>query len=395
MWNGSTILVESGLKLAGQGRTSQQNFSRRNERKKGEWLVSELEETSAPPPASRMRYYADILNPLFWSDEFNKVHRMFEWACTMVRVTGMKDTGWDSYVESTELLEDLTQLMGLDLPEDRFPKPANTQARLAVIAYSHMIEMSASYELLANLLRLRLGMKYSVEPLAHLNKLRDTNVNDMKRKKVVPASPIAKINEIDEMSKNAGIPEVGAALRGIYNNTIRNAVYHSDYAIHDDSLRLLSGFHYSKKEGCNTPLITFDELAEVTSEAFAFHSALLALWKRQRKLFIDFRGKILPYDEHYKGVIEYTFEGDSLDGFRVYWPNETVGVCAHNADGQSVAQNIQFEPDGSINFFVGLLASRPGSFSPCVESGSEPVYALVPGTERRPHWPEDFRPYAI
>jgi len=44
-------------------------------------------------PVSRMRYYADILNPLFWNDDFNEVHRMFEWACMMVRVTGMKDAG--------------------------------------------------------------------------------------------------------------------------------------------------------------------------------------------------------------------------------------------------------------------------------------------------------------
>lgn len=220
-------------------------------------------------------------------------------------------------------------------------------------------------------------------------------VNGMKVKKLLPPSPIAKINEIDEMAKKAGVPEVGVALRGIYNSTIRNAVYHSDYAIHNDSLRLLSGFHYSEREKCNTSLITFDELGEVTSEAFAFHSALLLLWKRQRKLFIDFRNKILPYDDHYKGVIEFTFEDDSLNGFRVYWPNETIGVCAHNATGQSYAQNIRFEPDGSINFFVGCLASHPGSFSPCVEAGSEPKYAVVPGTEMRPHWPDDLRPYAI
>ena len=212
---------------------------------------------------------------------------------------------------------------------------------------------------------------------------------------MVPASPIAKIKEIDQMSSKAGVPEVGQALKGIYNSTIRNAVYHSDYAIHNDSLRLLSGSHYSKKERVYTPLITFDEVGEVTSEAFAFHSALLALWKRQRKLFIDFRGKIFPYDDRYKGVIEFTFEDDSLNGFRVYWPNETVGVCARDADGQSYAQNIRFEPDGSINFFVGLLASHPGSFSPCVETGSDPQYALVPGTEKRPHWPTDLRPYPL
>jgi hypothetical protein len=358
-------------------------------------MPEQSENTTGQSP-SRIRHYADILNPLFWNNDFNRhVDRMFEWACTMVRVTGMKDTGWDSYTESTALLEDLTQLMGLKLPEDRFPKPANTQARLALIAYSHMVEMSVPYDLLANLLRLRIGMKYSIDPLAHLNKIRDTKVNGVKTKRLVRASPIAKINEIDKLAAKAGAPEVGVALRGIYNSTIRNAVYHSDYAVHDGSLRLLSGYHYSKKEGCNTPLVTFEELGEITSEAFAFHSALLALWNRQRKLFIDFREKFLPYDSHYKGVIEFTFEDDSLNGFRVYWPNGTVGVCARNADGQSYAQNIQFEPDGSINFFVGILASRPGTFSPCVEADAEPEYAFVPGTDKRPHWPNDFRPYTL
>jgi hypothetical protein len=357
--------------------------------------MPELEEHSATPPVSRIRHYADILNPLFWNNDFNRVDRMFEWACTMLRVTGMKDTGWDSYTESIALLDDLTQLMGLELPKDRFPNPAKTQARLALIAYSHMIEMSVPYELLANLLRLRMGMKYSIEPLAHLNLLENTKVNGVKVKRVRPASPLKKINEIDKMAAKAGVPEVGAALRGIYNGTIRNAVYHSDYAVHADSFRLLSGLYYSKKECVNTPLITFDELGEITSEAFAFHSALLALWKRQRKLFIDFRGKILPYDDHYKGVIEFTFKDDSLNGFRVYWPNGTVGVCSRNANGQCDARNIQFEPDGSINFFVGILASRPGSFSPCVEIDREPEYAVVPGTDKRPHWPIDLRPYAL
>ena len=79
----------------------------------------------------------------------------------MVRVAGMKDTGWDSYTESIALLRHFTQLMNLELPADRFSHPRNTQVRLALIAYSHMIEMSVPYDLLANLLRLRLGMKYA------------------------------------------------------------------------------------------------------------------------------------------------------------------------------------------------------------------------------------------
>jgi hypothetical protein len=41
-----------------------------------------------------------MLNPLFWHDDFDSVDRLFELICTLVRATGIKDTGWDSYVES-------------------------------------------------------------------------------------------------------------------------------------------------------------------------------------------------------------------------------------------------------------------------------------------------------
>jgi hypothetical protein len=356
--------------------------------------MNESSGNSSDEQGARIKHYAEILNPLFWDNAYNNTERVFEWACAVIRVSGIKDAGWDSYDESIALLQDFTHLMSLDLPKDRFPNPTHTQARLALVSYSHMIEMDVPYELLANLLRLRLGLKYSIRPLAHLNKLRDVKAaNGVKTKRVIRASPIAKINEIDDLSKKAGVPDVGAALRGIYNSTIRNAVYHSDYALHSDSLRLLSDHLYSKKQGVMTPVVTFDELGEVTGEAFAFHSALLILWKRQRKLFIDFKDKILPYDHVYKGVIEYTFENDSLNGFRAYWPNGTVGVYSRSSDGQCTGQNIEFRTDGSIDFFVGLYASNPSGYSPLVETGSEPLYAMIPGTDKRPHWPVDLKPY--
>jgi hypothetical protein len=100
-----------------------------------------------PDPAdapNKIRRYADISNPLFWNKEFNRVGRMFESACTMARVTGMKDTDWDSYTESIALLEDFTTLREVDLPRDRFPIPTKTHVRLALISYSHMIEMRVS-----------------------------------------------------------------------------------------------------------------------------------------------------------------------------------------------------------------------------------------------------------
>ncbi len=353
------------------------------------------QENSEDLHTKRISRYAEILNPLFWDNQFYDVNRMFEWACTMIGATGIKDTGWDSYVESIALLEDFTHLMAMELPPGEFPQPENTKARLAVIAYGHMIEMSVPYDFLANLLRIKMGLKYSIHPLAHLDTTRSKSINGVKVARVIRSSPGKKIDAIDELAQKASLPEVGAALREIYSSTIRNAVFHSDYAIHDGSFRLLSDHLYSKKKGVFTPLIPFDELGEITSSAFAFHSALLILWRRQRKLFVDFRSKILPYDDHYKGVIEFTFDNDSLSGFRVYWPNETVGVCYRNDKGQSMAQNIRFRPDGSVDFMVGFYANQPSTFSPLVEAGAEPRYAAVPGTEARPHWPTDLRPYSI
>lgn len=45
----------------------------------------------------------------------------------------MKDKGWDSYIESRGLLDDLRVLRGIELPEDRFPQPLHTVGRLALI----------------------------------------------------------------------------------------------------------------------------------------------------------------------------------------------------------------------------------------------------------------------
>jgi hypothetical protein len=332
--------------------------------------------------AAKVRPFADILCPLFWDERYDmNIDAIFDMSCAMLRATGMRDTGWDSYTESIAFLSDFTALMQIELPNENFPHPESTQTRLALTAYSHMIEMNVPYELLANLLRVRLGMRYSTDPLSHLDRF------NPKTKRIRRAVPRDKINEIKKLSEQASMPEVGTALDGIYSNTIRNAVAHSDYAVHNGSLRLLSG---------SMAIISFEELGEITSSAFAFHSALLLLWKRQLKRFTAFKGKMLPFDAVCKGVFEFVYEDDdTLRGLRVYWPNGQTSYCGRDVDGTTHATNIEFERDGKIGFFVGIYASRPSVFSPLVEDGEEPNYAVIPGTDKRPHWPHDLRAYVI
>jgi hypothetical protein len=357
--------------------------------------LSESEESVKLEP-SRMRHYADILNPLFVNEKCKVFETLFQFVCTLVRAAGMTDTGWDSYTESTEFLKDLANLRTLDFPNEKFPDPLNTHARLALISYCHITEMNFPYDLIANLLRLHLGLKYHTNPLGSLAEPIYRKVNGVKR--IVDfrqPSPTKKMKKIQEMADEAKMSEVGKALHQIYNSTIRNAVYHSDYVVHNGSMRLLSDSWYSEEDGCMTPLIPFANLAMITNEAFAFHSALLSLYKRDRRSLRDFIGKFCPYDHVYKGLMEFLFEGDLVTGFRVYWPNELVSEYSRNSDSRCVANNLSFNHGGSIDFFVGTYANKPSAFSPLVEMGEEPVYAIANEQGGRPYWPAELKAYAL
>jgi len=222
-------------------------------------------DTQEPSNAAedRLRHYAEILNPLFWNDSFNNMNLLFEFACSLVRASGMKDTGWESYNESLSFLEDMRRLGEIDLPTEVFPEPLHTRARLALVAYGHATEMKTHYELLANLLRLRLGKKYCIHPFAHLATRRTRKINGAKTYKIITPSPEKKIALIEELSAQAGLPGVGAALREIHDPVIRNAVFHSDYVLHGTSMRLLSDYWKSPTSQVRTPMIQFHDIGQI------------------------------------------------------------------------------------------------------------------------------------
>jgi hypothetical protein len=206
-------------------------------------------------------------------------------------------------------------------------------------------------------------------------------------------SPAKKIRYISDLSKKANLSGIGQAFDTIYDGTIRNAVYHSDYTLTDKELRLLAGTRLSKREQVYTPVVELDELNSLVVDTFAFYRAFFGLYDRSRKSFGDFSNAFLPYDTHYKGVLQLLFDEEgALVGFRVYWPNESTSEYSRSKKG-CVGTNLIFDPDGSINFMVGLYATRPGAFSPLVEYGARPSYSIVPGTDIRPHWPEILKSY--
>jgi hypothetical protein len=343
---------------------------------------------------TRVRHYADILNDLFDPTPHMNVERLFEFVCALVRAGGIQGPGWEPWYESRAVIDDLQNLAALDLPAEKFPHVERTRARLALISYCHITEMDLPYFLLANLLRLRLGQKYTMGPFDDLARPigKKTGIFQTFR----PPSPSQKIKRIKDLAEQAKMPKIAEALTGIYDTVIRNAVYHSDYILHEQKMHLRKSQRKSKNAGYFSPVVDFAELDTLIKDTFAFYTALFSLYDRCRRSFTaSFKNVFLPYDFHYKGILELLFDdGDGLAGFRVYWPNGSYGEYSRTESGCG-GQNLEFNPDGSINFMVDLYASKPGAFSPLVEYDAKPHYVLCPGTNVRPYWPDKLAAYKL
>ena len=197
----------------------------------------------------RLRYIS-LLTPLFFPDD-PAGHDIVPYFASLLRIVGMEDKGWDPYVESRAVLEDLNALMQLDLPEDKFQDKERTVWRLGLIFYTHIVEMDAPYEVLTNLLRFRLGKGYSPNPFFDF-----LTKQQKKRFKSAGLFPKQKIDIIKQLSTEARLG-IGEIFDDFFRIDLRNAISHSDFIVTEEHFR-------SRSENWTRPFtIRLEELDEL------------------------------------------------------------------------------------------------------------------------------------
>lgn len=324
--------------------------------------------------ATRQRYI-DILKPLFLPDDpvSNDIVKYF---ASLLRIVGMEDKGWDPYLESRAILEDLNSILQTDLPEEKFPNSDLTIWRMGLLMYSHIVEMDAPYEVLTNLLRFRLGKGYSPNPyFMFLDK------DQKKRFKKSGIYPKQKIEIIKKLSIEADLP-VGDIIDDFYNGWLRNAISHSDFIITDEEFRCRSG-----TGAVGAFSISLKELNEIITKAKIFISTFFSLEAAARECWGAQKHKALPYDPAYKGLIEVLVNDDDLMcGFKVHWPNNSESVYRRTDDGIDMVNCMLDMKNATIEFMVGLYAREQGQFSPLVEKDGVPKYTKLEGSGLIPNW---------
>lgn len=319
--------------------------------------------------------FIKILEPLFLPDDpvSNNIICYFS---SLLRVLGMEDKGWDPHAESRSILCDLNRLMKLELPGDGFPDDW-TMWRLGLLLYSHIVEMDAPYEVIMNLLRFRLGKGYSPNP--YFDFLTTKEQKNFSRNGIRTGR---KIELIKQLSKEANLA-VGELYDEFYRSKLRNAVQHSDFILTDDNFRSRGGISGTKAFRLN-----YDELDILITKAKAFIAAFFQLDVDARLVWGARKGEAIPYDSRYKGLMEVLVDDrDMMCGFAVHWPNNSQSLYRRTEAGAEMVNCMVDVKNATVGLCVGRYAQKPGTFSPLVEQGTNPLYTPLDNSDIRPTWP--------
>lgn len=202
------------------------------------------------------------------------------------------------------------------------------------------------------------------------------------RLKRTDLSPKQKIDIIKNLSAEAGL-ETGNVFDEFFRPELRNAISHSDFIFTEEGFRCRGG------SGLRAFGITFEDLDGILTKAKVFISIFFGLEREARRRWGEYLGRGMPYDTHYKGILEVLVDDESLlNGFKVHWPNNTESVYRRTPDGVEMTNCLLDLEHANIELFVGSRARRPGEFSPLVEFDSQPEYTPLEGGNGRPTWPE-------
>jgi hypothetical protein len=309
--------------------------------------------------------YIRAMQPLFFPEKPTEpdIMQLFS---ALLRTGGMEDAGWDPYGESKLLLDDLLALMKVTLPDTKFSEPEKTAWRLALLFYNHIIEMSAPYEVLLNLLRYRLNKGFALNPFYDF-----LNSDERKRATKLGLYPKQKIKVIKLLSKEAGL-DVGDIFDEFVNHDLRNAISHSDFVLTDEELRIRG------QTIGGSVVFTLQDIDDLITRARVFIGSFFYLERQARGSFGQMAGRGYGYDPVYKGIMEVLTDEDALmNGFKVHWPNGSDSYYRRTPDGINMTNCILSAKQPAIELFVGMYAQTPDTFSPLVEKGMAPTYSTL------------------
>lgn len=224
----------------------------RNE--KGIWKSKDVPQDMNPVFAQSLVDCFNALDPLF-----SKAQEAsdFEFILTLLNIQGMHDPGWDSF-ETTQDIFDTFQKLQTKI------KYNNEQLHLFLVLYGLILEASYPYDLVFNLLRIISGERYSAYCFP--------DIKMGKSGKTRPMFASEKINKTQELATKIGLKSNIKPLEDIFDRELRNAIFHSDYCLYDDELRIPRSSRVYK----------VNDVMKILNKTLAYYEVFIRLVKMYR-----------------------------------------------------------------------------------------------------------------
>lgn len=188
--------------------------------KNGKWVAKDVPRDVNPTYAKSLVQYLNSLDLLFCKAQKKSD---FEFILTLLNIQGARDVGWNPFETTQDIFETFNKLKTKIKYNDE-------QLHLFLVLHGLILEASNFYDLLYNLLKVISGDRYSAFCFPDI-KLGQGS-------KTRPMSVSEKIIKIQTLAKKLGLDENIKLLKDIFDKDLRNAIFHSDYCLYGEELRI-------------------------------------------------------------------------------------------------------------------------------------------------------------
>jgi hypothetical protein len=230
----------------------------------------------------------------------------FEYACTLLRVRGMEDVGWDPLLETAALFRDVGSL--LETPLNDYAR-----TRLGLLLYSHLTEVDAIYQMLLNLIEITAGERYLIDPFHDLYR-----PSDRPRWQQYPPSAKRVVERLKQKANERGATDIVGLLDWFFNDAVRNAFFHSDYILHADEFRSREAT-FVGPNGARTASMKLESIVDLINRSMVFYQAFIDVYERHRGSYTEdkqIRGRFGALGEEIDLTLLASADRGGLYGFR-------------------------------------------------------------------------------
>lgn len=182
-------------------------------------------------------------------------------ASLMQESRGSQDAGWSITITADQVFNELKASITKS-SDYKLHEISVILFRVILLLYCQLSEAGGVYESLKNMMGVVQDESFLLWPFKDLVRVKE------KPKRVIGPNANATFRGLAQHATAIGVPHLSDILAQVFRDDVRNAMFHSDYILWEDGLRL------RKRNGGNADRIDYESLFQIISVGISFYQTI-------------------------------------------------------------------------------------------------------------------------